>query len=359
MNTNRIIEGIESKLDNESRHLRGSPYLYQAFFEVVYESEPGLSDDIKNARAAQRAKELARDNEEEESLELRQTPTDRIFGNAIVRALAPTIADLRERSEFKRPEPPFTSVAEAAAWVETRSTKDLEGWRAKSRQRNKAHDEIQRLVNKHGIEIRYESTLLPYQMSNNELDIKWTPVVPGTWLYRLAKETQRIAKHTGLPQDALVIHVLAGLSPVRSRARVTTRENHYTLPSGEQIHVNEAVVTFRARDLTDRELRGIYRTVKGHVGGKGTEALDDKDEHLWILVQDMGGPPQAHGTKGPFWQAVLEKLDLKYPGQITTRRGVEKRYDRILKRLQLPREARSNRRNVPASQWQQCGSNRV
>jgi hypothetical protein len=335
MSVDEIERAVRSKLHESDKDLADSHYLDAAIYRTLKERRQGCTSEDLAARAAQLAKEL-RDGDQ--SVEVRQTPTDRIFGDALVRALAPAIADLRERSEFKRPEPPFTSVEEAAAWVSTQSTKDLEDWRAKSGQRNKAHDEIQRLADKHGIEIKFESTLLPYQMRDDE-HIKWAPVVPGTWLYRLAKETQRIAKRTGLPQDALVIHILAGLKPVRSRARITTRENHHTLPSGEQIHVNEADVTFRARDLTDKELRGIYRMVKGHVGGKGTEALDDKDEHLWTLVQDMGGPPQTHGTKGPFWQAVLEKLDRKYPGQITTRRGVEKRYERILKRLQRPREA--------------------
>jgi len=336
MNLNRIVEGIESKLDNQSGHLKGSPWLYRAFLEVLNESGSGISEDIKYARGAQRAKELARENEEE-SLELPKTHTDRIFGDALVRALAPTIADLRER-EFGSRDPHFADVGEAAQWIKTRSMKDLAGWRAKSEERRKAHDEIQRLADEHLIEITYKSTLLPYQMPDDE-HVKWAPAVPGTWLYRLAKETQRITKRTGLPQDALVVHVLTGLKPVRSRARVTTRESHYTLPSGEQIHVNEAAVTFRARDLTDKELREIYRMVKGHVGGKGTEALDDKDEYLWILVQDMGGPPQAHGTKGPFWRAAQEKMNLKHPvAPYTTYKGVQDRYDSIVKRLRLPRE---------------------
>ena len=333
MNLSRIIETIEGKLDDQSSHLKGSPWLYQAFLEVVNESVPETPEETKYARAAQRAKELAHDNEE--SLELRQTATDRIFGDALVRALAPTIAELRE-SEFGNNEPPCAGVEEAAAWIEAQSERDLERWRAKSGERRIADDKIQLLADEHDIEITFKSTLLPYQKLGYE-HVKWVPAVPRTYLYTLAKETERITKRTGLPQDALVIHVLTGLKPIRSRARVTTRTNHYTLPSGEQLHVNEAVVNFRARDLTDKELRGIYRTVKGHVGGKGTEALDDKDEYLWNLVQDMGGPPRKHGTIGPFWQTVLEKMDREYPGEITTRRGIEQRYERILLRLQPPR----------------------
>lgn len=336
MNLDQIIERIENKLDAQSSYLKGSPWLYQAFLEVVNESGPETSEDAKYARAAQRAKELAHDNEE--SLEIHETATDRIFGDALVRALAPTIENLRKR-EFESPEPPFGSVEEASEWINARGTEDLKAWRAKSEQRSKAHDEIQHLADEHLIELTFNSTLLPYQVPDDE-HVKWVPAVPMTYLHELAKETDRIARRTGLPQDALVVHILTGLKPVRSRARITTRESHYTLPSGEQLHVNEAAVTFRARDLTDKELRGIYQMVKGHVGGKGTEPLGDKDEYLWTLVQDMGGPPQKHGTKGPFWRTAQEKMNRQYPGDpYTTWEGVKSRYYSILERLQPPREA--------------------
>ncbi len=82
------------------------------------------------------------------------------------------------------------------------------------------------------------------------------PTVQGTYLYRLAKDTRRIATRTGLPQDALVVHVLTGLRPIRFRGRLATRESSYTLPSGEQIRINEATVTFYARDRLCTTIRG-------------------------------------------------------------------------------------------------------
>ncbi len=92
------------------------------------------------------------------------------------------------------------------------------------------------------------------------------------------------------------------------------------------------------RDLTDKELRRIYSTVRGHVGRKGTKGLEDKDEDLWKLVQDMGGPPERHGRKGLFWQTVQEAMNRKYPGQYTTSKGVQQRYFNILERLQPPQQ---------------------
>lgn len=337
MSFDSIEQAVRSKLHESDKELADSHYLDAAIYQTLKELPSGCANEELAARAAQLAKKL---RDEDQSVELKHTPTDRIYGDALVRALAPTIEglrnNLRER-ESDKPGPPFPSMEDAAAWIKTRSMKDLGRWRMQSEQRNQAHAEIQRLADTHGIEITFESTLLPYQGPDDE-HVKWAPAIPGTYLHRLAKETERIARRTGLPQDALVVHVLAGLKPIRSRARVTTRESHYTLPSGEQIHVNEANVAFRARDLTFEELGGIYRMVKNHVGGKGVEALDDKDEYLWTLVQDMGGPPQAHGTKGPFWRAAQEKINLKYPDEpYTTGNGVKKRYYSILERLQPPK----------------------
>jgi hypothetical protein len=58
--------------------------------------------------------------------------TDRLFGKALVKALAPKLEDLRRRG-FDSPEPPFKTVAVAAAWVERTSKADLAEWREKPR----------------------------------------------------------------------------------------------------------------------------------------------------------------------------------------------------------------------------------
>ncbi len=73
------------------------------------------------------------------------------------------------------------------------------------------------------------------------------------------------------------------------------------------------------------------------MGGKGTKGLEDKDEDLWKLVQDMGGPREQHGSKGAFWLSVQEAMNQKYPGHYTTSKGVQQRYFNILERLQPPR----------------------
>jgi hypothetical protein len=61
------------------------------------------------------------------------------------------------------------------------------------------------------------------------------------------------------------------------------------------------------------------------------------DEYLWKLVQNMGGPPAQHGSKGRFWRTVQEAMSRRYPGRYTTSKGVQQRYVNILERLRPPR----------------------
>jgi hypothetical protein len=333
MNVGELVENVERKLPESAKHLKGTPLVHQALLETLEDTRPGESTEAHYARAAQRTIELER---ESKSIHLQRTPTDRIFGDALVRALAPRIENLR-KAEFGSPDPPFENEADAAQWVEQTSKASLMAYRERSEERKEAYNEISKLASEHQIEIDYKSTLLPYHQAPDDEHAKWVATVPGTYLYRLAEETRWIATRTGLPQDALVVHVLTGLRPVRSRARLATRENVYKLPSGEKIRANEATVTFFARDLTDKELRRIYNIVRGYVGGKGTRGLEDLDEYLWKLVQDMGGPPAQHGSKGRFWRTVQEAMNRRYPGRYTTSKGVQQRYVNILERLQPPR----------------------
>jgi hypothetical protein len=340
-----LLEKVKGKLSPTEKHL-AEGYLVEAAVMrlAVRGARPG-SDDKYHRQLVEELREMDRKTRSEE---LALEATDKLFGKALVRSLAPRLEELR-RSGFDSPEPPFKTVAEAAAWVEQTADVNLAEWRKDSKERKKARAEIERLAAKYRIEIQEKATQIPYQKPSDE-QVKWTHAVPGTFLLALAQETRRIAEHTGLPQDALVTYVLTGIEPARSRVRLTMKENRYTLPSGEQIGVNEALVTLRARDLTDKELRTIYRMARGHVGGKGTKGLRDDDVDLWELVQDLGGPPQEYGSKGQFWETVREHWNREYPDEpYTTRNGVKRRYERISARLQPPRKRQSTSRRASSA----------
>jgi hypothetical protein len=333
MDLEGLVEKVKGKLPPTEKHLADGYLVEAAVMRLAARGvQPGSSDKYHRVLVEEvREMDL---KSRSEALSLKAT--DRLFGKALVRALAPKIEDLR-RERFGSSQPPFGFVTEAAQWVERTSKADLAEWRGESEGRNRARAAIERLAQKHRIEVKEEATQIPYQKPGDE-HVKWAPAVPGTYLYRLAEETRKMAMRCGIPQAALVTYVLTGLEPARSRVLLTTRENWYTLPSGEQIGVNEATVTFRARDLTDKELRTVYSLVRGHVGGKGTKGMKDKDEGLWELVQNLNGPPQEHGSKGRFWEMVRERWNREHPDDkpYTTCNGVKKRYERISERLRLP-----------------------
>jgi hypothetical protein len=224
--------------------------------------------------------------------------------------------------------------------VEQTSAADRERFLADT-SKQAALDEIERLKEAHRLEeVRFDDTrtFLPYQTPGDD-HVKYAGTFPATYLRKLAIRTASIAQHTGLPQDALVIHLLTGLKPLRSRAQMKTTRHVRTLPSGEQITLNEATVAFRAQDLTYKEIRSVYKSVREHVGGKGTKGLEHKDVEIWKLVQELGGPPQQHGGKGPFWKQVLECWNHEHPDEpYTSTNWAKNHYFKAAKRLKPPRD---------------------
>jgi hypothetical protein len=331
----RLEEEVRRKLSPTEKYLVDDHRVHAAVAVLALRGVKLSRSDKYYGSLVEVLREMDRESRSEE---LSIKATDRLFGKALVRALAPKIADLRREGFANSPDPPCKTVAEAAQWVEQRSKADLAEWREDSEQRKKARAEINRLADKYRIEIQEKATQIRYQKPGDE-HVRWVHAVPGTYLHRLAVETDRMAAQCGIPQAALVSHVLTGLEPARSRATLATRGNWYTLPSGEQIGVNEATVIIRARDLTDKELRAIYGMIRGYVGGKGTKGMRDEDVDFWELVQDEGGPPQGHGGKGQFWERVRQRWNREHPDDqpYTTSDSVRIRYERIADRLR-PRQ---------------------
>lgn len=336
MDPEKLEQRIENKIPDSKKHLKRSPLLGTAIYANLKELLKGssnLSDDEADRQAIERLEELHLKYTVTPGLRL--TPTDMLFGEALVMALAPKVEGLR-RERPGGTKPPFTTVKKATEWIEWKSEQDLAAWREKSKEREKAIDEIKKLADEHLIEFDLKFACLPYQKPDED-HVKNVPVVPGTYLRKLAQETALIAKSTGLPQDALVIHVLTGLKPIRSRAPMKTTWSFYNLPSGEQLAVYEAAVTFHAQDLTDEELRKVYNNVRHHLGGKSTKGLEHKDVEVWKIVQGLGGPPQQHGGKGPFWKEVLEIYVRGHPDEpYTSPNWAKKHYFKAAKRLSPP-----------------------
>jgi hypothetical protein len=262
---------------------------------------------------------------------LAPTPTDYLAGELLVAKLTPWTETLRE-DIFGRGDPPFETVAEAADWIERTSEADLVPWREKGWERGRAREEIKRLADEHGIEIAFKNTNLPYQKPSSEW-VGVVPTVPRTSLMKLALETQRVAKYTGLPQDALVAHVLTGVRLAAPRMRISKPQHMLPLPNGEQVFARWATVTFFARDLAYEEYRQAYNTIREHVGGKGTEGIGYRDLTFWWLMQEMDAPPQ--NSKTAFWKEGLRRWKQLYPHAKPDRwEGVRKKYFDLRNRLE-------------------------
>lgn len=135
----------------------------------------------------------------------------------------------------------------------------------------------------------------------------------GSFLYKLARDTERIAKHTGLTQDVLALYVLTGLYPVRPRVWATQVRRSVQLPGGEHISTRWETLTLFAADLTDKDFRNAYAGVRQYVGAKGTKGLELEDVEFWQLVDHkLGGPPSGHGTKTPFWKEAQHRWNSEY-----------------------------------------------
>lgn len=264
-----------------------------------------------------------------QNIRLTHTASGSIASEFLVGKLAPVVEALREE-KFPAATAPFDSVEKAAVWIEQTSEADLQNWRKTAEQRQKAEKEIERLASEHSIEIAFKTTLLAYQRPNED-HVKHVPVVPSTYLYRLAKETKRIAKFTGLPEDAFTMHILTGLRPQLSQVRSKHQESRFTLPDGEQLLSRWVDVRFFARDLREEDLRKVYSAIRDGLGVAGKRPFKDEDLHFLQFIEDIGPIPEK--GKMEFWEDALSHWRRLYPEtKITTRDGMKRKFERLDKR---------------------------
>jgi hypothetical protein len=252
----------------------------------------------------------------------------------LVESLKPWTEALREEG-FHSTEPPYPDDESAAAdYIEKVSAADRARWIEARSDSEETHERIDQLARQLGLDVTSRNRFLPYGRPGDK-HRKNAPVFPGTFLFKLAGEIDRVSRGTGLPPEALTTHVLTGLAPVMPRVRITKHDSHTRLPSGEQAHLRSATLTFRTADLTFKELRTIYDEIKTYMGGKGVQAPTLEDLELWELVQEMGGPPEPYNGVREFWRRVLEEWNRRHPDDAPLKswEGLQKKYGRVRKRL--------------------------
>jgi hypothetical protein len=252
-------------------------------------------------------------------------PVDLLVSTALARAIVPTVEDLRVAG-FDSPDPPFSTVSEAVAWIERRASEARSEARRRSEERMRAIGEIERLARENGFEVRVSPpTHLPYQTPDSD-HVQHAPVIPESFAHRLAHEVRRLSDRTGFPADALTMHVLAGLIPVRLRVRTTTKNNVFDSPNG-QVAAGEVTIRVLTPDLSRREWDRLYSLYEKTVRKETPGRIGAADAEIWERVRDLGEPPTKHREKGPFWQRVLDAYNAAHPdAPRTSTNWVKKRY---------------------------------
>lgn len=309
-------------IDAADGDLKRDPLLRAAMWDVVSKTlrlGPDLVGEVlRQARMLKQVYALPRANKDAGGSPTPESPTpgDLLMAEQMARKLEPWAKTLR-RDRFGSEDAPFTTIEMAADWIENESNAQSSKDKRKTDTR-KLEEELDRAASKFAEETGFDVNveigprILNYQRpdSDHALGVYATR---GTFLYELARNTEHIAKKTGLTQDVLVVYVLAGLYPVRPRVWATQTMRSIKLPSGEHISTRWETLTFFAADLTYNDLRNAYADVRQYVGGKGTKGLDLEDVEFWRLVEyELGGPPNEHRKKTPFWKEAQHRWNSEY-----------------------------------------------
>lgn len=257
-------------------------------------------------------------------------PEAALISSSLKKRLTPWAKGLREVG-FGSREAPFQDEAKAADWIEEQSARDRE-WGAEERPSPAdAMKEIRRLADLTGLEVRPEVRFLKYGRPG-DMHVTNIGVYPGTFLERLARETNRVAEKTALQADALTAFVLAGLTPQIVRVVGTEVQKLCDVP-GDRIQSRWITLRFNAADLSYTEVRKLHNDVRRYFGAADHNLLKWEEAEFLLLVDSMGGPPE--GDKTRFWEEVLwcwkENPAYKY-APLNSWRAARNKFEKLDKR---------------------------
>jgi len=238
-----------------------------------------------------------------ETIKIIPTPEDFLLSEAIAKKITPWAEGIRKKI-FGSPEPTF-NWGGAVEWIEKEAEKKYcdkvpEGLIDKI-------DALAGKLAKHDIQLSVKRPLLPYAKKGDEW--KHNVYVNGPNLKLLERETRKVAKITGFSQQALVMFILAGIKPLAVRVSIkTTTYFHEDWPPRKEV-----ILTVRAKDFSDRELKAIYRQLKKELTLKREIPLKEKHVRLYRLIEALGPPPKEPGLIKKYWSHALDEWEKRYP----------------------------------------------
>jgi hypothetical protein len=291
----RELVGSHSALDADS------PFVGDAVLEEAL-AKKGLTLErvgFVAARAREKAGDYVRVRGAGESS---LNPEAALISNSLKKRLTPWAEGLREEG-FGSREAPFQDEAEAADWIEEQSARDRERGAEERPSLADAMKEIRRLADLAGLEVRPKVRFLKYGRPGDKHD-KNVGVEAGTFLDRLARETNRVSETTAFQADVLTAFVLTGLTPLISRVRVTEIRELCDVP-GDRIQSRWITLRFNAADVSYADVRKLYKDVRKYFDATDANLLKWEEAEFLLLVDSMGGPPEGDMTR--FWEEVLRR----------------------------------------------------
>src|SRR5215210_8188516 len=216
-------------------------------------------------RAAGWVRALAKEGGETRGL----SPDAAFISMALAKRLRPWAEELREEG-FGKPCAPFPKDPMAAAeWIEMQIKKDREQWQRQSVSIPDAQRELERLAGIAGLVVRIEVRYVDYIRPDVE-HRQMAGAFPGTFLERLAQETDHVAEKTAFRPEVLTGFVLTGLQPMISRVRIRKTEGGCTIP-GDSIPCRSVTLEFYAADISYEEVRTLHAEIREFFGAADKE----------------------------------------------------------------------------------------
>jgi hypothetical protein len=276
-----------------------------------------------------RARRDSEDSDGTLRVELGPNAEAALASKAFAKRLEPWARRLREEGDFSGSEAPFPEDEAAAAdWIEEQSAADRKRWIRGHSSKVDARKEIRRLAEVAGLDVDPRPRLLKYGRPGED-HVKNAPVFPGTFLDRLARETNRVSEKTAFQPETLTGYVLTGLQPLISRVRITKSQNTCRVP-GDHILSRRVTIRFNAADVAYDEVRSLYREIREFFGAANTERLTWPEADFLLLVDSMGGPPEYGKTR--FWEEVLRRWKEEPAAQyspLNSWRAARNKYERL------------------------------
>lgn len=239
---------------------------------------------------------------------------------------------------FGSSQAPFSSIAEAAKWIQQQENEEPSP--------KQAWDESFILEGYHHIYLRrmpclgYDgnedyATLTssnPPEWSMPELRGRARHYTPLSWL---ESETRIMAQFTGFTQLSLIQYTLTGIKPILQRFTTRGTKTLFNMPNKEKLQPIQVEINIIASDLSFQELQEIYTEYRTYLQLQRGRALNEKHLTLYRLVNSKGGPPKGKGTVA-FWNSVRDEWKGLYHNDAHRNphwKGVKQNYERVIQKL--------------------------